>query len=360
MIIKDVRSYHLRAPWVEPPKFGPTVPEMRDILLLEIETKSGVVGVGYLILLGGGVSTIQACLKELVVPELLGRNATDIEEIWQHLWKKNYWIGRMGITVLAQSLVDIALWDAVGKKADMPLHRLWGHCNDSIPAYGSGCWRGYGSEGMIERANRYVEDGFSAIKMQSGILFDRHQDAENATRMRDALGPQIDIMTDANMAWSADEAILIGRKLEELDFYWLEEPVACEDFKGYLRIAAALNMRVVGGETHFTRYDMRPFFESGRVPILQPDVMRGGFTELRKIAAVADTWGITIAPHLFPELMVQFMASIPNAHIVEYVNWMDDAWVEPVLPQAGQFSAPDRPGHGLEFKAEFKAEFKVK
>ncbi|MBH68811.1 MAG: hypothetical protein CMM58_10705 [Rhodospirillaceae bacterium] len=359
MIIKDVRSYHLKAPWVEPPKFGPVVPETREILVLEVETNSGIVGVGYLILLGGGVPTIQACLKELVIPEILGRDASETEGIWQHLWKKNYWIGRMGVTVMAQSVVDVALWDAVGKNTGMPLHRLWGHCNDFIPAYGSGCWRGYGPEGMVDRAERYVENGFKAIKMQSGIVYDRHQDIQNLARMRDKLGPHIDIMTDVNMAWTPDEAIIIGRKFQEYDLYWLEEPVPCEDFSGYFRIAEALDVRIVGGETHFTRFDMRPFFENRKLPILQPDVMRGGYTELRKIASVADTWGMTIAPHLFPELMVQLMASIPNGHILEYVNWMDDAWVDPILPRDGIFSAPERPGHGLEFKSEFLTEYQV-
>lgn len=359
MIIKEIRTRHLRAPWVEPPVFGPVVPKHRDVLVVEVETRSGIVGMGYLILLRGGVPTVRACLDELVIPELIGRDATDIEGIWQHLWKANYWIGRMGVTVMAQSVIDIALWDALGKRTGMPLHRLWGHCNDQIPAYGSGCWRGYGPEGMVDRAKRYVDQGFTSIKMQAGILFDRHQDVRNVAMMRDALGPEIDIMIDVNMAWTADQAIITGRKFQDYDLYWLEEPVNCEDFAGYARIAEALDLRVVGGETHFTRFDMRPFFEHSRLPILQPDVMRGGLTELRKIATVADTHGMTIAPHLFPELMVQLMASIPNGLILEYVNWMDDAWVEPVLPAAGVYTAPERPGHGLAFKDDFLAEYTI-
>ena len=359
MIIKEIRTRHLSAPWVEPPVFGPVVPQHRDVLVVEVETESGIVGMGYLILLRGGVTTVRACLDELVIPELIGRDATDIEGIWRHLWKANYWIGRMGVTVMAQSVIDIALWDALGKRTGMPLHRLWGHCNDQIPAYGSGCWRGYGPEGMVDRAKRYVDQGFTSIKMQAGIVFDRHQDVRNVAMMRDALGPEIDIMIDVNMGWTADQAIITGRRFQDYDLYWLEEPVNCEDFAGYARIAETLDLRVVGGETHFTRFDMRPFFEHSRLPILQPDVMRGGLTELRKIATVADTHGMTIAPHLFPELMVQLMASIPNGLILEYVNWMDDAWVEPVLPVAGVYTAPERPGHGLTFKEEFLAEYTI-
>ena len=139
--------------------------------------------------------------------------------------------------------------------------------------------------------------------------------------MREALGPDIDIMIDVNMGWSADVAIEMGRKFEKYDIYWLEEPVPADDFAGYQRIAAALDMRVVGGETHFTRYDLRPFFINPCLPILQPDPMRGGMTDLRKISALADTFGITIAPHLFPELNVHLLASIPNGIWCE--TWAD-------------------------------------
>ncbi len=359
MRIVDIRTRHLRAPWVERPMFSADPPPARDILVAEVETADGVVGMGYLILLRGGVPTVRACLDELVIPDTVGRDATDIEGIWRDLWKRNYWLGRMGVAVMAQSVIDIALWDALGRRTGLPLHRLWGHCNDTIPAYGSGCWRGYGPEGMVERARRYVADGFGAIKMQCGHLYDRHQDVRNVALMRDALGPEIEIMIDGNMCWTADEAIVVGRKFQDYDLYWLEEPVVCEDFAGYARIAEALDLRVVGGESHWTRFDMRPFFEHPRLPILQPDPMRGGLTELRKIATAADTWGMTIAPHLFPELMVQLMASIPNPSFLEYVNWMDDAWIEPVLPERGVYTPPERPGHGLAFKPEFLADHTV-
>ena len=130
--------------------------------------------------------------------------------------------------------------------------------------------------------------------------------------MREAVGPDIDIMIDVNMGWTADVAIQMGRKFEDYDVYWLEEPVRPDDFDGYMRIARALDLRIVGGETHFTHFDLMPFFEEPLLPILQPDPMRGGFTDLRKTAALADAKGIKIAPHLFPELNTQLVASIPN------------------------------------------------
>ena len=237
--------------------------------------------------------------------------------------------GRGGIAAMAMSALDIALWDAVGKRAGLPLHRLWGHYRSEIPIYGSGCFRGAGGDGMIEKALHFVKQGYKAIKMQVAHVHTPAQDLDNVRRMREAVGPDIDIMIDVNMGWSADVAIEMGRKFEKYDIYWLEEPVPADDFAGYQRIAAALDMRVVGGETHFTRYDLRPFFLNPCLPILQPDPMRGGMTDLRKIATLADTFGITIAPHLFPELNVHLLASIPNGIWCENMGLIDDLWVDP-------------------------------
>ena len=360
MIIKDIRSTLLQIPFTDPPRHGLGPERPRELIVVEIECASGIVGMGYLMPLGGGLRTIDACLHEMIAPQLVGRDATEIEAIWHQLWRSTYWLGRMGVALFALSAVDIALWDALGKRAGLPLHRLWGSFRDRIPAYGSGCWRGLGGDGMIEKAQRYVAAGFGAIKMQVGHLHDRHTDVDHVRRMRAALGPEIEIMVDVNMAWTADVAIQVGRQLEAFDIYWLEEPVVAEDIAGYLEVARTLDLRVVGGESHFTRYDLRPLITAPEIPILQPDVMRGGLTELRKIAALADSWGKTLAPHLFPELMVQVMASIPNGLYLEYVDFLDDLWVDPVLPEGGMIGVPERPGHGLAFKPEVLKDFCLK
>jgi D-arabinonate dehydratase len=352
MIIDRVDVTLLRVPFADPPKIGFIAVDNRELVVVEITTRSGLTGMGYLQLLGGGLATIGRCIEEMIAPRLIGRDATEIEGIGAELWKSTYMVGRMGVTQFAISAIDIALWDLVGKHAGLPLHRLWGSSRTEIPAYGSGCWRGLGGAGMIEKAETYVDQGFGAIKMQVGHLYDRHQDARHVADMRAALGPEVEILVDANMAFTTDDAIHLGRALGESDIYWLEEPVVAEDFAGYRRVAQALDMRIVGGENHFTRHDLRPLIEAPEIPILQPDVMRGGLTEMRKIAAMAEAHGKTLAPHLFHELMVQVLASIPNAHWAEYLDFLDDLWVEPVLPQAGHLTVPERPGHGLAFKPD--------
>jgi len=357
--IADVRVVQLRAPWVDPPRWSPDYGRLRELIVVEVETVGGVIGMGYLQILNGGLETIATAIRELAAPHVIGRDVTEVEAIWQELWRANYWIGRMGVTVLAQSALDIALWDAAARNAGLPLFRLWGGRSAPVAAYGSGCWRGLGGDGMVDKAKGYVARGFGAIKMQAGHLYDDRTDIAHVAAMRAAIGDGVEICIDVNMGWSADQAIAVGRRFQDHGVYWLEEPVDCEDTDGYFRIADALDLRVVGGETHFTRFDLRPFFQHPKIPILQPDVMRGGFTELRRIAVMADSWGMRIAPHLFPELMLQVMAAIPNPHWIEYVDWMEDAWVDPILPENGSYLPPERSGHGLVFKPEFLREHRL-
>jgi L-alanine-DL-glutamate epimerase-like enolase superfamily enzyme len=361
MTIKSVRTTLLRVPWPANPWLkGHAFGDARNILLLEVETAGGIVGMGYLLVFRPILKTLAACVEEAIVPRVIGKDATAVESIWLDLWRYSAPFGRGGIAAMAMSALDIALWDAVGKRAGLPLHRLWGHFRSELPTYGSGCFRGSGGDGMIAKALHYKSRGYKAIKMQVAHGASLATDLDNVRRMRNAVGPEIDIMIDVNMGWTADIAINMGRKFETYDVYWLEEPVAPDDFSGYLRIASALDLRIVGGETHFTRFDLKPFFEKPLLPILQPDPMRGGFTELRKIAAIADTWGITIAPHLFPELNCQLLASIPNGLWVEDMGLAEDLWVEPVPVVNGTITAPERPGHGLAFKREILRDFAVR
>jgi len=361
MTIKSVRTTMLRLPWPNTPWLkGHAFGETRNFLVVDVETKGGITGMGYLFLFRPAIKTIAACLEETIIPRVIGKDVSAVEAIWQDLWKTTITYGRGGIAVMAMSALDIALWDALGKAAKLPLHRLWGSYRTQMPAYGSGCFRGSGGDGMIAKALHYKERGYKAIKMQVAHVADLVTDLDNVKRMREAVGPGIDIMIDVNMGWTADIAILMGRKFQNYDVYWLEEPVVPDDFAGYLRIAEALDLRIVGGETHFTRFDLKPFFENPRLPILQPDPMRGGLTELRKIATVADTWGMTIAPHLFPELNVQLLASIPNGSWIEDMGLADDLWADPVPVVGGMITVPERPGHGLAFKPEILRDHAVK
>ncbi len=264
MIIKEIRTHLLSVPFADPPKTGFLTLPAIDLLVVEVETRDGVVGTGHLHPLAGGMRTLDTCIHEMLKPLLIGQDAADPAALWQKMWLATFIQGRMGLTVMAMSALDIALWDAVGRERGQPLWRLWGGRGDPLPAYGSGCFRGLGHDGMIDKAERFVAQGFTAIKMQVAHLFTHDEDVANVRDMRAALGPDIEIMVDVNQGWTADEAIEVGRRLDEHRLHWLEEPVMADDFDGYARVAAAIRTPVVGGENNFCLPDMRPFFDAGR------------------------------------------------------------------------------------------------
>ena len=352
MKITDIRTHLLSVPFKDPPQTGFLTLEMIDLLVVEIETASGIIGTGHLHPLAGGIRTLEMCIKEMLAPGLIGEDARDVEGLWQKMWLSTFIQGRMGITVMAMSAIDIALWDAVGRADNKPLWQIWGGKPNPLPVYGSGCYRGLGHDGMIEKAEKFVADGYKAIKMQVAHLFTHDEDIANVRAMRAALGDDIEIMVDVNQGWSVEEAITVGGKFAEQNISWLEEPVMADDFDGYTQIADAIDTPLATGENHFTHHDLKPFLASGKVPTLQPDIMRGGYTELRVISDLAHKAGLKIAPHLFPELSSHLLASIPNASWVENMGWYDQLWVDPLVPTDGMLTPPDRPGHGMDFKPE--------
>jgi D-arabinonate dehydratase len=357
MKITDIRTHLLSVPYADPPKTGFLALDKIHLLVVEVETASGIIGTGHLHPLAGGMRTLDMCVHEMLAPLLIGEDARNVEDLWQKMWWATFIQGRMGITVMAMSALDIALWDAVGRHEKKPLWQLWGGQPGPFPIYGSGCFRGLGHDGMIEKAERFVAQGFSAIKMQVGHIFTHDEDVANVRDMRTTLGDEIEIMVDVNQGWTAEEAIKVGRRLDEYDISWLEEPVIADDFEGYHRVAEAIRTPIAGGENHFTHHDFKPFFASGKVPILQPDIMRGGYSELRVIADQAKDAGLTIAPHLFPELSIHLTASIENANWLEYMGWFDHLWEEPLLPSKGMLTSTNRAGHGMDFRTELFSDY---
>jgi L-alanine-DL-glutamate epimerase-like enolase superfamily enzyme len=154
--INAISTTMLRAPWPQTQWLqGHALADTRNILVLDLETADGIVGMGYLFLFQPIMKTIIACLEETIIPRVSGKDATAVEAIWQDLWRASVTYGRGDIATMAMSLLDIALWDALGKRANLPLHRLWGHFRAQLPAYGSGCFRGSGGDGMIAKALHY-------------------------------------------------------------------------------------------------------------------------------------------------------------------------------------------------------------
>jgi L-alanine-DL-glutamate epimerase-like enolase superfamily enzyme len=150
MTIAAIHTSILRVPWPQTPWLkGHAFGDARNLLVLDVETKGGIVGMGYLFSFRPGLHTIAAALKETILPRVIGKDATAVEGIWNDLWRATATYNHGGVVTMAMSVLDVALWDAVGKRAGLPLHRLWAHFRSQIPAYGSGCFRGSGGDGSV-------------------------------------------------------------------------------------------------------------------------------------------------------------------------------------------------------------------
>ena len=352
MIIKSIKTKIVSVPFSDPPKTGFLTLEKIDLLIVQVETKDGVIGTGHLHPLAGGLKTLEMCVNEMLKPLLIGETIKDIEVLWTKMWNATFIQGRMGITVMAMSALDIALWDCYGRTKNMPLWKVWGGKSQALPVYGSGCYRGLGHDGMIEKAEKYVKLGFKSIKMQVAHCFTNDEDIANVRDMRKALGDNIGIMIDVNQGWGVEETIKVSKEIEKYNPEWLEEPVMADDFEGYKEICKSISIPVVTGENNFTHNDLLPFMKNKKISILQPDIMRGGYTNLIFTSNLANEYGIKIAPHMFPELSIHIVASINNPSWLEYMGWYDHLWQEPLLPVNGTLKPSDRPGHGMDFKSE--------
>jgi L-alanine-DL-glutamate epimerase-like enolase superfamily enzyme len=250
--------------------------------LLEVYTDGGIVGRS---VPAGGQSLIESEL----LPRIKGENPFFVERIWDRMYHHNRKPVAKGEYIRAMGAVDIAVWDIIGKAMNLPVYKILGACSDRIRVYAAGGYyeEGKGPRELAKEMEEYVKEGFRAVKMKIGGEPMR-QDAERVRAVREAVGPDVDVMIDANNAWNAYDAIKFGRMVEKYDPYWFEEPVEPDDFAGCAEVRKALDIPIVAGENEFTRWGARDLIQANSADILNLDtVVSGGITEYRKIAALA-------------------------------------------------------------------------
>jgi len=329
--------------------------------LVKIETDEGITGLG----LGGGGPIGRATVEHLK-GELLGEDPIAVERLWHKLWVPKL-IGRRGLTTRAISAIDIALWDIRAKVAGLPLYKLLGGYRDRVPTYIAG---GYYEEGkgLAELAREMEENvalGARAIKMKVGAVPIR-EDVERVATVRRAIGPDVQLLVDANCAYRHYQAIQFAKRIEEFDVFWFEEPVAPDDYEGHRKLAAATTIPIATGENEYTRYGFRDLIAHDAAAILNADAMvLGGVTEFMKVAALAQAHDLDIAPHGAQEVHVHLVAAIANGLILEfYRDTVDPMWGKVYhhtlrLNDDGTVSPPDVPGIGLDPNYETLEPYRV-
>jgi L-alanine-DL-glutamate epimerase-like enolase superfamily enzyme len=323
--------------------------EFFELIGVTVHDKSGEHGTGWTFTSDyGGGGAVKALLDALLVERLVGREAVDIEVIYRELRHVTHRLGD-GIASMAIAAIDIALWDLRARMSGQSLAQALGQVRDRVPAYGSGkASPTLSIDELVASSVGYVSQGFNAVKIRVGREIGR--DMDRVAAVRDAVGPGIRILCDANERLDIAGALWLGRKLADLDVFWFEEPILSGNLAGYHRLRQALPMPVAFGEHVHASREFTAAVQMGAVDILQPDVcMIGGVTEFMQVARLADSNGLAIAPHFMSPLHVHLVAALPEALYLEFYPFMDDLIREPLLMDDGGVLVPDRIGHGVEF-----------
>jgi len=323
-------------------------------VLIFVHGDTGVVGENLVFTLNNRRTKVLHQMVNELADLLIGRDAGHIAEFWARAWKDINFLGHKGVPVVGISALDGALWDALGKTVNLPLYRLLGGAQARVPAYHSGgLWLTSTIDELTTEAESFIAAGFKAMKMRIGAA-DPATDAARVRAVRQAIGPEIQLMADANQQLNENQAIRLGRMLEEFDLTWFEEPLPAWDLDGLARVSAALDTPIASGETEYTRYGFRRMLELRSADILMPDLQRvGGVSEFMRVGHMADSHDVPVSSHLFPETSIQVLGGLSNAIYLEYMPWFSELYREQLEFENGDAIVPERPGWGFTFNIDY-------
>jgi L-alanine-DL-glutamate epimerase-like enolase superfamily enzyme len=340
----------------------------RDYGLVKVQCDDGTHGIGFCYAGSSGGTMVAHAVEHLLSPLLLGEESLRVEGLWQRMFQESLLQGRAGSVMRAISILDCALWDLNARSARLPLFQYLGAAVDhEVPAYASG---GYYLEGKTpvelgaEMAG-YVNAGFRAVKMKVGRLSPGDEEAR-VKAARDAIGPDVELMLDANNAWhDLPTAMRYMRRFERYDPYWIEEPFFPDDIENHARLARLTRVPVATGEIGTGRWHFKEILDKGAAAILQTDALVcGGVSEWRRIAATAASYNVTVCPHWFHDLHAHLVAATPNARYVEY--FPDDQVLNfrrlidtQLVQRQGMLVLPGTPGLGFDFDERAVARYAV-
>jgi L-alanine-DL-glutamate epimerase-like enolase superfamily enzyme len=332
----------------------------QETIVVDIETEDGLVGTGYSYTIGTGGRAVLRLLRTDLLNLLVGEDARQVEALWRRLFLATRATAVGAITSLALAAVDIALWDIRCKAAGEPLWLLAGGASPTVPLYDTeGGWLQLSTEELVSGALESKSRGWPGVKLKVGRP-GAFEDLERLRAVREALGPEMDIMVDANQSMTYAEAKRRARMFEEVDVFWFEEPLPAEDISGHARLAASTSIPIAIGESLYSPSHFREYLQSGGAGIIQVDAARiGGITPWLKTAHLAEAFNVKVAPHFLMELHVSLAAAVPNALYVEHIPQLRAITTEEIRISKGHAVPPWKPGIGIAWDREAMEELRV-
>jgi len=320
--ITSIKSHVLRYELEHELGYSQQYYKNRTAHLVEVETDEGITGWGECFGPGNIALANKFIIEKVIQPIIKGENPTNKEYIWHKVYNLLRDSGQKGMPIQALSGIDIALWDILSKKANLPLYQLLGgKSNNQIPVYGYGMMlQKKPVDQLIElfqkEAKEIKEKNFKAMKMKIGV--GPKDDLKLVKAVREAVGDDYKLMVDANHAYNLSDALYVGRGLDEMNIYWFEEPVAPEDYEGYKELKKKLKTNIAGGEAEFTKYGWNQLIKNKCTDIAQPEVCGlGGITEYLKVSALAQANFVPIVNHVWGSVLsiavnLHLLTSMPD------------------------------------------------
>lgn len=319
-----------------------------EFIVAEVVLANGVRGQGYLLAFHYSRAAIRGALRD-IAPLVVGFDAAATGEFIAQAERGHEYFGHEGLQRWATGLINIAMWDAWARSLDAPMHRLLGQTRRSVPVYGSGGWLSYSDAELVDEVRGYVGRGFDAVKIKVGSP-DVRRDLERLRLVREAVGPQVRVMMDANQGCDLAGALTLSRAAMPLGITWFEEPLHHHDVAGYATLRRQCGMSLAMGEREYDTRTLQALIAADGIDLWQPDLLRMGSVEAwRASAALAQAHHLPVLPHYYRDYDVPLLCTIPNGLAAESFDWIDALIDHPLHIENGLAHPREGAGWGFRF-----------
>jgi L-alanine-DL-glutamate epimerase-like enolase superfamily enzyme len=321
--IKKVNLYRAVSPLSKPIADSThQIPEIAFVIT-EVVLENGITGEGYLLAFHYSPNAIAGAMKD-IKDFAVGYHTYQTGQCVADYEKETEYFGNNGLQKWALATLNVAMWDAWAKTLKQPIWKLFGQTVHRVPVYGSGGWLSYSDEELLEEVTAYKKRGFTAVKVKVGLP-EFVRDLERLHKVREALGPNVKIMMDANQGMSLPNAIKLSTLAADIDIHWFEEPVGHTDFAGYQLLRQKTGIALAMGEREYDMEPLKALIARNALDLWQPDLIRiGGVEEWRKSAYLANCYNIPVLPHYYKDYDVPLLCTVPNPYGAESFDWIDN------------------------------------